>query len=906
MNARNLLFAVLFSGYTWAQNPIVGKVVDPIQRPLQYVVITASPAQIETQTAADGTFSVPSIGTQTLTFFLAGFEPFTLVVTSGDDVRITLQPIGFEDKPYQNAQLSVISLSDDDLSGENESLDNISGLLQSTADVFLRTAAFEFSASFFRLRGLDSDNAEVLINGLPMNKLYNGRPQWSNWGGLNDVLRNRELSPGIAPSDYLIGGVLGTTNINALASGYGKGGRLTFSYSNRTYNSRVLASYGTGQLKNGWSAAFAVGNRWGASGFQKGTFYDAQSLFIAVEKEWTSHRLNATLIAAPNRRGKSSPNTQEVYDLKGIRYNEYWGMQSEKARNSRVRRSVAPIVMLNHKWSVSAKTSLRTNLGIQVGEVGNSRLDYPGGTNPSPTYYQKLPSYFITQNNGPDYEGAYRFEQHFLANGQLDWNRIYDANRTNKDANLPAAYVLYEDRTDDSQLSANTILRTDLNDNIILIGAVQHRSLRSENFAEVLDLLGSKAYLNVDPYNGLQFDTNNPDRMVGVGEKMRYHFQLDAFVNEASLLVRFNHTKVSGFLAIGYTTTQYQRQGKYKHEAYPDSSFGKSKKLSFGSGKLKAGLTYKLTGKHILQANGALLSRAPSLRNSFSNVHETNAIVGEQAKRPLNQERITAADVSYVYRSPLLNARLTGFYTNVQDANEISFFFAEGIGGDTSSFVQEIMQGIAKRHKGIEVGIEGQIFPTVKLKGAAAVGHYTYSNNPNVYLTSEDFGYLDFGKAKMKNLRLPSGPQQAYSVGIEFRENFWWVGLTANYFDHTYLDISPINRTQNFMLARDGLPFPNYDPELARKLLAQEKFDPYTVMNMVVGKSWRMGSNFVGAFLSINNLLNQSYKTGGFEQSRNANYNELLEDVNGAKRRFGPKYWYGRGTTYFLNMYYRF
>jgi hypothetical protein len=130
--------------------------------------------------------------------------------------------------------------------------------------------------------------------------------------------------------------------------------------------------------------------------------------------------------------------------------------------------------------------------------------------------------------------------------------------------------------------------------------------------------------------------------------------------------------------------------------------------------------------------------------------------------------------------------------------------------------------------------------------------------------------------------------------------------MTANYFDNTYLDVSPINRTQNFLLDRDGLPFSNYDPEQARELLQQEKFEPYTVVNMVLGKSWRLGSNFMGVFLSVNNLLGETYKTGGFEQSRNANYNELLEEVNGAKRRFGPKYWYGRGTTYFLNMYYRF
>jgi hypothetical protein len=73
-----------------------------------------------------------------------------------------------------------------------------------------------------------------------------------------------------------------------------------------------------------------------------------------------------------------------------------------------------------------------------------------------------------------------------------------------------------------------------------------------------------------------------------------------------------------------------------------------------------------------------------------------------------------------------------------------------------------------------------------------------------------------------------------------------------------------------------------------------------------LGKSWRVGSNFVGVFLSVNNLLGEEYKTGGFEQSRNANYRELRDEVQAERRRFGPKYWYGRGTTYFLNTYFRF
>ena len=173
-------------------------------------------------------------------------------------------------------------------------------------------------------------------------------------------------------------------------------------------------------------------------------------------------------------------------------------------------------------------------------------------------------------------------------------------------------------------------------------------------------------------------------------------------------------------------------------------------------------------------------------------------------------------------------------------------------------------------------------------------------------MTSDDFGYLDFGTAKMKNLRIANGPQEAHSIGFEYRENYWWFGFTTNFFNHTYVDASPINRTQNFLLDSDGLPFNDYDPDLARELLQQEEFGEYMVSNIVLGKSWRINRNFLGFFLSINNLFNESFKTGGFEQSRNANFRELRQEFSSPKRQFGPKYWYGRGTNYFLNVYVRF
>ena len=47
----------------------------------------------------------------------------------------------------------------------------------------------------------------------------------------------------------------------------------------------------------------------------------------------------------------------------------------------------------------------------------------------------------------------------------------------------------------------------------------------------------------------------------------------------------------------------------------------------------------------------------------------------------LQSESITSADASYILRAPKFKARLTGFYSKIQNATEISFFYGEGIGG---------------------------------------------------------------------------------------------------------------------------------------------------------------------------------------------------------------------------------
>ena len=913
-------FAVFSFFSAFAQQTIIkGSVKDAVSyEPISNVTITIEETNQSTATDALGEFvfsvNVP-LGEQILKVSKTGYitKRFPIVVNKNRIVNITDMTLERDFSASQD--LFTITLSDDELNDDTGGADNISGLLSASLDVFQRTAAFEFSASFFRLRGLDSDNGSILINGIEMNKVFNGRPEWNNWGGLNDMMRKQELSNGLQPSNYIFGGILGTTNINSRASNFSEGGQITYSSSDRSYTNRVMASYATGMMKDGWSMAFMLSRRWGNEGFQDGTFYDANSFYASIEKKINDkHSINFTSIYAPNRRGQSSPNTQEIYDLKGIKYNEFWGFQDGEKRNSRVRRVEEPILMLNHYWDISKKTKLNTNIGYQFGESGRSRIDNSGGANASPAYYQNLPSFALADPDGPDNATAYELEQNFLNNGQIDWNRLYDANVTNNINGISSAYALYEDRNDDKQLTLNSILNSQITDRILINASVNYKSLKSENFGEIIDLLGSNSgVLNIDAFDNYQFDAQNPNRIIAEGEKYRYNFNLYANVVSGFAQAQFKYNKIDFYVSGTVSNSTYQREGLWEHSRFSgDGSCGKEEKLSFTGFGGKGGFTYKFSGKHLLDVNGGYITRAPSLRNTYSNSRENHNIV-----RNIDEEKITTVDASYIFRSPILKAKVTGFYSKTEDANEVGFFFADGLSGDdiedndTSAFVQEILQGVDKRNIGVELGIEAQVTPTIKLKGAASVGEYIYDNNPDLYLTSANFtsptGSISYGPANLKNYKVAGGPQRAYSVGFEYRDpDYWWFGATANFFTDTYLDINTLTRTSNFFLDADGLPFNDYDPELATQLLKQERFEDYMVVNLVGGKSWKIDDYYIGFFASIGNVFDEEYRTGGFEQGRSANFRELRDDNANPKRVFGPRYWYGRGANYFLNVYLRF
>lgn len=931
---KQFMFSLLFliAGLpVLAQSSVKGKVIDAITtEALPDVELSIQGGNRSVRTDGNGMFMLDNVelGDQILVVVKNGFITKRLPIILQEGQVLNIETILMDvDVSAEQQQIGLISLSDNEISGDDDDSGsfNVSGLLTASRDVFLNAAAFDFSATFFRPRGLDNANGKVLINGIEMNKQFNGRPQWGNWGGLNDVQRNREFSMGLTPSEYSFGGLAGTTNIIMRASQDRQGGRISYASGNRSYNGRVMASYSSGLMASGWAYTFLASRRFGKEGYQDGTLYDANSFSASVEKKINDdHSLNLTAFYTPNRRGRSTAITQEVFDLKGRRYNPFWGTQDGEIRNSRIREIEEPIIMLNHYWNVSDKTSINTNIGYQFGTIKNGRIDNGRFRNPTPEYYQNLPSFFLQDENpsSTDFQNAFLAQRDFVTDGQLDWDEIYRRNINATSNGELANIILQNDVIDDSQLSANVLVNSQLADNITFNGNVAYRGLKSENYAEVSDLLGANGFLDIDNFavqesqDGAQgalaqSDVRNPNRIVTEGDRYKYNYEIDATVISSFAQAVFKYSKVDFHIGANYSNTTYQRNGLYENGNFQGSrSFGESEELDFSNYGVKGGLTYKVSGRHLIDLNAGYYTQAPGIRSSFSNARQNNDVV-----IGLESEKIQSLDLSYIFRSPIVKARVTGFYAGFEDGTDIGFYFTEDLATrgseDGSAFVQEVLTNVERRNVGVELGVEAQVTPTVKLKAAASVGQNLYTNNPDLYLTSDDFdGPLRFGDgtSKLENYHVAGGPERAYQIGFEYRDpEFWWVGATTNYFSNAYIDISNLARSDAFALDSDGLPFNDYDPATARDLLTQQEFDDYILVNIVGGKSWKIDDYFVGFFATVNNVLNEEYVTGGFEQSRNANYRNASEDQNRKNGPvFGPRYFFGNGTTYYVNAYVRF
>ena len=252
---------------------------------------------------ADGSFMIPDLadGMYTLVITAPDFLETQVQVTVNDGYvknmfKLSLTPT---DRVTEVSDENFAEFDMDD-SGYNDN----PTILFGSNDVFNNIAGYNFSAVRFRARGYASETQDVYLAGVKLNDAITGYGPFSLWSGLNEAMRSKETVNGAEISDYGFGGYNGLTNIFGNASNVRKGLRGSILTNSSLYRLRLMASYATGVMDNGWAFAANVSARLGGNDWIDGVYYRSFAWYLAADKVFdNTHKLSFAIFATPGQRG---------------------------------------------------------------------------------------------------------------------------------------------------------------------------------------------------------------------------------------------------------------------------------------------------------------------------------------------------------------------------------------------------------------------------------------------------------------------------------------------------------------------------------------------------------------------------------------------------------------------------
>lgn len=826
--------------------------------------------------------------------------------TAQVDTTVAVQPPDTTVKA--NPELPVFTITADDLDSELGAQD-ISGILQSSRDVFTSTAGFNFGSARFRIRGYDNRNMLVSINGILVNDMESGWASWTQWGGLNDVTRWMRVRTGVSPSRLNFGGLGGYTDIHMRAGEMRKGVRVSYASANRAYRNRMMFTASTGMRKDGWAFTVAGSRRWAEEGYVEGTSFDAYAYLVSAEKRLNDrHSLVFTGFGAPMRQGRQGLAVQEAYDLAGTNYyNPNWGLQNGEVRNSRMSFTHRPMLMASHHFTLDERSSWNTTVFHTFGRDGRTALQWFDARDPRPDYYRYLPSFF--EDTDPASAAALADAwQNDVNTRQINWDQLYFANGKNlftvQNANGIAGnsvtgnrskYIVEDQRADPTRTGINSVYTKEREDgSVYTVGGSLHRQ-KTHYFKTIADLLGGDFWLDVDQFANRDFndtliaqnDLDNLNKVVREDDVFGYDYDIHTRFYNAFAQYEGSVGRLEYYGGVEFSYTQFWRDSRLRNGRFPDDSFGESERSTFLTYGLKAGAIHKISGRQFISANVAWMTRPPVARTAFISPRTRGDVV-----QGLTNERMYSGDLNYILRFPRLKGRATLYYTKIMDQVWSRTFYHD----EFRTLVNYTMTGVDQVHTGAEIGIEANVTSTWTLTAVLASGRYLYDSRPTATITRDNSPEI-FAQDRTvfwRNYRVGGMPQTAASLGLRYNSpKFWFAGFNANFFDDLYLDPNPDRRTSEAI----GNYFDS-DPQVAQ-LLDQTKLDANYTVDVFLGKSWMIKRKYrIAINATISNLLdNQDFRIGGFEQLR---YDRT--DID----RFPPRFSYLFGRNYFAMLTFSF
>ena len=873
---RKLLALALFltTATIFAQGTVTGTVIDSeMNAPLPGATIMVMGTNTGTTTDFDGNFSInvdKASGTLEISFIGFAKKSVPFKVSNGQTQK--LGRIGVE--ADANALSEVIVTGIADLAKDRQTPVAVSTIraeqiqeklgnqefpeiLATTPSVYATKQGGGFGDSRITIRGFDTQNSAVMINGIPVNDMENGAVYWSNWAGLSDVATAIQVQRGLGSSKLAVSSVGGTINVVTRSADKAEGGMVKQSFGNDGYL-KSTASYNTGLNDSGWSGSFLL-SRTSGDGYVNGTEFEGYNYFIGVGyKANDNHEFNFMLTGAPqqhNQRGFFTPLSSYLkYGKDGEpneKYNPDFGYRNGDEFTFSGNFYHKPVASLNWEYKISDKSKLSTSAyasfgrGGSIGSIGringNQSFALPltnDGLLPIDDIFawnsgQSVPS-FATREGQPTSRAVYSGE------GQYQGQYV---NTGNSDRSAENGMTQRSSVNSHNWFGVISNFETELNENLTLDFGADLRSYKGFHYRRIVDLMGGDVYVSqADDNNPNRFLTETYDPTIGntlnvfksIDDEEKIDYHNEGLVRWAGVFGQLEYSKdaISAFVQ-GSVSNQGFKRVDYFNETPANQETDWENIIG---GNIKGGLNFNIDENHNVFGNIGYYSKQPL----FDAVYPGNS---NELNEDLKNEQVFGIELGYGFRSQFFNANVNLYRTSWADRfDTASTTFFE----DTPEEVRGTanLQGITQVHQGIEFDFYGRVGNKFKWNAMVSVGDWEYKDDVEANYFDDNQNPIvgaEQGVLNLDGVKVGNAAQFTASLGADYTiiDNLK-VDATYRYADNLYASYD----------ATDALDNANFDVF---------KLPSYGLLDLGASYGLDLGDNRLSFRVNVNNVTDNIY-----------------------------------------------
>lgn len=784
---------ILIAQLSFSQGLVKGIVVDKATNEALVGVTVLNPATgTGVSTNLDGSFAIKvPAGKQELKISYIGYSNKLVQVSSQNlnlgNIAIETEAIGLNDVTVTSSvairrktpvALSVI----EPITIENKlGTQEFPEILKSTPGVYATKQGGGFGDSRINLRGFESANIAVMVNGVPVNDMEWGGVYWSNWAGLSDVTRSMQVQRGLGASKVAAPSLGGSINIVTRSTDAKKGGAVSYGIANDGYE-KIGFSASTGLTKDNWAITL-LGSKTVGNGYIQGTEFESYSYFVNISKKISdAHQLSFTAFGAPQwHNQRNTSNTLSSTDKLTIaewqkqplkyKYNPSYGFDMNGQRKvSSYNVYHKPQISLNHFWTINEKSSLSTALYMSIGN---------GGGNSGQGYTSADRTNFNGASNGVP-NTLFRSED-----GTFDYGAIYTLNKASETG---SKMVMSNSINKHIWYGLLSTYNTKIGQDIDVSGGLDLRYYKGTHTNEITDLYGGSFFID----NTIAGSTKKLKMGDVVYRDYDGYLTSQGFFGQAE----YNKNGLSAFVSLSGSNTVNWRYDRF----YYDAANARSATKSFLGYSAKGGANYNIDDHHNVFANLGIISRAPFfsggvfLNSTNSNVTNPDAV----------NEKAFSAEIGYGFKSKYLTANLNVYRTKWMDKTMVRY-----ISGITQESLTANIQGVNALHQGVELDFVARPIKDLEFTGMVSIGDWNWLNNASGYLYNAQnqpvdksgnvVEMLSANHAKidvnLKDIHVGNSAQNTAAIGFNYQLlNGFRIGLDGNYYgrNYSYYNVSSV------------------------------------------------------------------------------------------------------------------